>query len=285
MVNLASIESAGSHQSVAPDSADIHVLAPESSAGKGAEAPYNPLHDWGHNLGIGVGLLGLFLSLAAPAQANTFQAKPDTIDKSTLRFQQTHFEQLRLERARQEQQQQVEARLDRLRARLLAPRTNDAPTANAQTTSTQTDSDQAANAPIETIPTNSHPKTPTDSPPQIGSVPASGTYLYGQQPMANQPGTTYFVFETHGVAVTGALYMPSSSFDCVQGQIHQEQIALDVIDSYSQERFSYALALTPPFAQIANQAGAVATPPAIEGFYPLPVQENDRALIATCQAI
>ncbi|MEO1622177.1 MAG: hypothetical protein AAFU53_14240, partial [Cyanobacteria bacterium J06632_3] len=30
------------------------------------------------------------------------------------------------------------------------------------------------------------------------SVPVSGTYLYGQQPIANQPGTTYFIFEAQG---------------------------------------------------------------------------------------
>lgn len=125
------------------------------------------------------------------------------------------------------------------------------------------------------------PKTTTET----SLPPAHGIYLYGQQPVANQPETAYFVFESQGTNVTGALYMPSSSFDCVHGQIIDQRMALRVTDSYSQETYSYALTLNEPFAEVASQGSFIAPPLNIDRFYPLPVREQDRAILATCQAI
>jgi len=121
--------------------------------------------------------------------------------------------------------------------------------------------------------------------PEMPTPSAHGTYLYGQQPIANQPETAYFVFESYGTNITGALYMPSSSFDCVRGQIADQRIALSVTDSYSQETYSYALTLNEPMIEVASQGRMVVAPPNIEGFYPLPLREQDRAILATCQAI
>ncbi len=113
---------------------------------------------------------------------------------------------------------------------------------------------------------------------------ASSTYLYGQQPIANQPDTAYFVFESQGAQITGALYMPSSSFDCVQGQIIDRQMALSITDSYTKETYSYALILNDPWVEVASQTSNVTPPPSIQGFYPLPIQAQDRAILTTCQA-
>lgn len=210
-----------------------------------------------------VGFFLLVLISAAPVQADTTLTtlrptsgviKPENIDKSALRFQQTHYEYHRLQQAAQEADERVSVRestnFDQLRARLLSPQLS--------------------------ISSNAA---------EVASTPASGTYLYGEQPIANQPNTTYFVFESRGVELTGALYMPSSSFDCVRGQIRQEQITLEVTDSYSQERFSHALLLASPSVQVANQTRTITIPPVIEGFYSLPVQESDRTLLTTCQTI
>ncbi|MGB5915488.1 MAG: hypothetical protein WBG63_11530, partial [Phormidesmis sp.] len=178
--------------------------------------------------------------------------KIEPIDKSTDRFEQGRFEQQRQAYAERERQ----LRLARLREGRL---TRSRPTLVAEPLVTEPDS--------------------------------SNTYLYGQQPIPDQPGTIYFVFESQGTAVVGALYMPSSSFDCVEGHIAQQQIALSGTDSYSQERFSHAIPLSDfSSVEVASQQGiAIASPNAaplnIEGFYPLAVRESDRALLAICQAI
>ena len=123
----------------------------------------------------------------------------------------------------------------------------------------------------------------------LGQIPttrqysADGVYLYGQQPVINQPATTYFVFESQSGSVTGALYMASSSFDCVQGQINSESIALNVTNSYSQETYAYALGLNPSVTRVASRFG-VSTSLNIDGFHQLPVSEQDRDILATCQA-
>lgn len=120
--------------------------------------------------------------------------------------------------------------------------------------------------------------------PAAISQPADGVYLYGQQSTPNQLATAYFVFESQGGRVTGAFYMPSSSFDCVQGHIASDRIALNVTDSYSQETVYYSLGLNAPHAEVAGIGSAIATPPNISGFHQLPVSERDRALLSTCQA-
>lgn len=114
--------------------------------------------------------------------------------------------------------------------------------------------------------------------------PADGVYLYGQQPVANQLETAYFVFEAQEGAVTGAFYMPSSSFDCAQGQIRADHMALTVTDSYSQEVSNYALDLDSSNAQVASTGSVIVSPPSISGFHQLPVSNRDRSLLATCQA-
>ncbi|MGD1897567.1 MAG: hypothetical protein ACFB16_11525 [Phormidesmis sp.] len=189
--------------------------------------------------------------------------KPDPTDKSMLRFEQVHFEQQRLERL-EEQQQQLEQiaiaqRQDRFAQLSALLRSSPAPT-------------------VEAPPIVASPIVET-------AAPVSETYLYGQQPVANQPETTYFVFESKGADIVGALYMPSSSFDCVRGQMNNQRIALNVTDSYSQETYAYALRLDSSQVAVASQRGTVTAPPSIDGFYPLPVQASDRALLATCQAI
>ncbi len=205
-------------------------------------------------LGSAVGILGVFLSTAMPAKANLLQLA-DIVKAEPVDKSTIRFEQTRFEQYRRESaQQERQQRLARLREGLLAP---------YQSVLTQ----------------------------ELPAEPERITYLYGQQPIPDQPGTVYFVFESQGTAVIGALYMPSSSFDCVEGRIAQQQIALRGVDSYSQERFSYAMALSGSTSvEVASQQGtavaaAADTRPNIEGFYPLAVRDRDRELLAICQAI
>lgn len=120
--------------------------------------------------------------------------------------------------------------------------------------------------------------------PPLAMVAANGVYLYGQQPVRDQLAIAYLIFEAHNGEVVGAFYMPSSSFDCVRGQMDAEKLALTVMDSYSQETSPYALTLSAPVAEVAYREGALAPPPNIDGFYPLSVNAQDLELLATCQA-
>lgn len=112
-------------------------------------------------------------------------------------------------------------------------------------------------------------------------LPADGIYLFGQQPQPDQLETTYLVFEALAGEVTGAFYMPYSSFDCVQGRLQETQLALTITDSYSEQTFAYALGLErDTVIASANRAATVS----IDGFYPLPVADNDLAILGTCKA-
>lgn len=111
-----------------------------------------------------------------------------------------------------------------------------------------------------------------------------GVYLYGQSPKANQLGTAYMVFKVSQRQVVGAFYMPSSSFDCFQGEQQAERLALTVKDSYEQKSYPYSVALHST-ATVANltQPGAPTAAPA--GFHPIKtLSRSDYKMLATCQA-
>lgn len=118
---------------------------------------------------------------------------------------------------------------------------------------------------------------------QPRSLP-NGTYLYGQVAKAEQIGKTYLVLQVRDRAVAGAIYQPSSSFDCVQGTVQANRLALSIANSYEQTRSPYSIALQP------NSRVATATNPPLEavklvGFYPIQtVSDNDRRLLSVCTA-
>ena len=197
--------------------------------------------------------LGVAIGVAAPAQANV----------GLVQYKQA-----------QQHEQSLQTRNEKLR-RLQA---GISPERRIQRQLLNTFSQQHEEAQLEPAVSSEH------SIPAIINSPADGIYLYGQQPTPNQLATAYFVFESQGGRVTGAFYMPSSSFDCVQGHIGSDRIALNVTDSYSQETASYSLGLHPPNAQVAGLGSSIAAPPNISGFHQLPVSDRDRALLSTCQA-
>lgn len=117
----------------------------------------------------------------------------------------------------------------------------------------------------------------------IGAMP-DGDYLYGQAPKAGQLGATYLVFEVNKGNVTGAFYMPRSSFDCVQGAFQTQQLALTVVNSYEQASYPYAVALQTGSNSATSSQPEVA-PIGLEGYYPIKqLSATDRRILSTCKA-
>ncbi|XHX79962.1 MAG: hypothetical protein RBJ76_08575 [Stenomitos frigidus ULC029] len=120
--------------------------------------------------------------------------------------------------------------------------------------------------------------------PAVGSSMPNGTYLYGQAPKAGQLGATYLVFEINKGNVTGAFYMPRSSFDCVHGTVQTQQLALTVVNSYEKASYPYAVGLQPGGLS-ASATRPEVTPIALEGYHPIKqLSAGDRRILSTCKA-
>jgi hypothetical protein len=113
--------------------------------------------------------------------------------------------------------------------------------------------------------------------------PADGVYLYGQAPEADQLGMGYMVFEAVNQRLVGALYMPSSSFDCFEGQLQGSELAMMITNSYTQETYPYGVALVTEGA-IASATNTLA-PLTLDGFHQISTpSENDLRMLAVCKA-
>lgn len=111
-----------------------------------------------------------------------------------------------------------------------------------------------------------------------------GTHLYGSTSQPQQIGETYMVFEAQGDRVVGGFYQPSSSFDCFYGNLNGDRLALTVVNSYSQDRYPFALAVSRD-SQVAGRSGSSANVE-IPGFQSLnELGEVDRHILSTCQAV
>lgn len=114
--------------------------------------------------------------------------------------------------------------------------------------------------------------------------PEAGRYLFGQVPQRDVLGQGYIMLETTGDQVYGALYYPSSSFDCFQGQVQSGQLAMTITNSYTQETYPYSIALVSDTA-VATAASGTLEPLNLQGFYQIDdVNENDLHLLATCHS-
>ena len=110
----------------------------------------------------------------------------------------------------------------------------------------------------------------------------NGTYVYGQSPERDQIGQAYLVFEANADTVVGGFYMPSSSFDCFQGEVKADRLALTITDSYTAETYAYGLPVDTT-APIAAQDPQV--PLGLEGFQALAgMSDLDQQILATCKA-
>jgi hypothetical protein len=115
--------------------------------------------------------------------------------------------------------------------------------------------------------------------------PAPGQYLFGQASEPDQLGHGYIVLESNGQDIYGALYFPGSSFDCFQGRVENNALAMTITDSYSQEVYPYAIALVPTSAIATELVGHTTVPLNLDGFHALnTLTENDLRMLNTCKA-
>jgi hypothetical protein len=112
-----------------------------------------------------------------------------------------------------------------------------------------------------------------------------GIYLYGQSPQPDQLGQAYMVFEVIAGKLVGGFYMPRSSFDCFSGTARGNQLALRVVDSYSQSVHDYSVAYSNISTVAANTPGGAEQNIVLEGFHPIEtLSEMDHHILNTCQA-
>ncbi|NET35739.1 MAG: hypothetical protein F6K19_27555 [Cyanothece sp. SIO1E1] len=143
---------------------------------------------------------------------------------------------------------------------------------------------KAAEAP-ERLPITRANRVIEPSTPQAGSdLPADGIYLYGQSEQPEQLGQAYMVFESRQGRVVGAFYMPRSSFDCFYGGAQAQRLALTVVDSYSQEPFSYTIARTDS-SLVASTERATAGKLMLQDFHAIEtISDNDQRMLEVCRA-
>ena len=92
------------------------------------------------------------------------------------------------------------------------------------------------------------------------------------------------VLESTGSRIYGAVYFPSSSFDCFQGQIQGNQLAMTIVDSYSQEAYPYNVALVTDTAIAATDLPQGLSPVNLTGFHAIPtITDQDLAMLEVCR--
>lgn len=138
---------------------------------------------------------------------------------------------------------------------------------------------QASLPQISPAPPASRPAIETPS-----QLVTDGVYLYGQAPQPGQLGVDYMVFEVHDENFIGALFRENSSFDCFQGRLREGELSLEIINSYSRESYSYAIALATGSEPLATTQPPV-EPLRLEGFFQLEaIREQDLYMLSTCKA-
>ncbi|TVQ10364.1 MAG: hypothetical protein EA368_07600 [Leptolyngbya sp. DLM2.Bin27] len=115
--------------------------------------------------------------------------------------------------------------------------------------------------------------------------PAAERYLFGQAPQPDQIGQGYVVMERTGDRVYGALYFPSSSFDCFHGQVQGTEVAMTIINSYDQEAYPYSIALADGPIVASGEAVGELLPFQLDGFHAIdPLSDNDHRMLDMCHS-
>lgn len=135
---------------------------------------------------------------------------------------------------------------------------------------------------IGEAPAHANPQTQAANASSQVNLP-DGVYLYGQSTKPNEIGKGYFVFESKKGQVVGALYMPHSSFDCAEGSVKNEQLALRVVNSYDRAANPFEIAIDR--SSTVASSGSPSVGVGLQGFYKLDtVTENDQRMLNTCKA-
>ncbi|MEM0979682.1 MAG: hypothetical protein AAGH78_05340 [Cyanobacteria bacterium P01_H01_bin.58] len=108
-------------------------------------------------------------------------------------------------------------------------------------------------------------------------------YLYGEAPELDAIGASYLIFAAYGEQVRGAIFRPYSSFDCFEGRLTDEALALEITNSYTQESYTYAIALAAE-GNLANSAGGASPTLYLEGFHNLgEPRESELSILGVCE--
>jgi hypothetical protein len=122
------------------------------------------------------------------------------------------------------------------------------------------------------------PKTAIANSTPIGN----GTYLYGETAKASQQGSAYLVFEVRNSQLSGAVYWPGSSFECLSGTIQADRLALTIAANPQQPATTRDIPLTQSAIVASN--GKTAPIVGLEGMHPIgTLSKNDQRILKMCQ--
>ncbi len=137
---------------------------------------------------------------------------------------------------------------------------------------------------VQAVPLQADGAEVTPAASEIAPLLEDGVYFYGEAPIPDEVGHSYLIFAAQGQRVVGAVYMPSSSFDCFQGEMTTAALTLEITNSYTQEVYDYAIA-TAPSDSIASASGGPLASLGLSGFYELgEIRAADLALLQICQS-
>lgn len=115
--------------------------------------------------------------------------------------------------------------------------------------------------------------------------PAAERYLFGQSAQPDQVGQGYVVLERTGDRVYGALYYPSSSFDCFYGQVEGTELAMTIVNSYDQEAYPYSIAMVDGPVVASSNPSEVLAPFGLSGFHAIDtLSANDHRMLDMCRS-
>lgn len=150
------------------------------------------------------------------------------------------------------------------------------------------------------IPSDRSQLAATPKPTQVAQAkPANqlsdGVYLYGESSQPEQIGKEYMVFEVRRGRVIGAVYMPSSEFNCFYGTLQSQKLDLIVANPFAEtadssppeNRRNTEFAAVGNFPSIGNGDDPVSFPYSVslQNYQRVSrVSENDQRILGTCKA-
>lgn len=111
---------------------------------------------------------------------------------------------------------------------------------------------------------------------------ADGVYLYGQAPQPEVIGSEYLVFEVENGEAKGAIYLPSSEFNCFTADIDNQGMSLGIVDPFDNAVYPYEIAINLQ-GEIAGSDRAPLMAE-LEGYHALEtISNNDRRILEICK--
>lgn len=159
---------------------------------------------------------------------------------------------------------------------------------NSAIDSPAADSPAADSPAIDSVEAEPVPEQPNHTPINPSAdVPhrfPEGPHLFGQASEPGKIGVVYTVFAVQGDRITGAFYMPQSSFDCFQGRVTGDRLSVTVRDSYEQTTSPYSIALVQAESPIAS-SNIAAPQTGLDGFDRIAsLSANDQRVLDVCRA-